>query len=59
MDHEAGCLCPQGFEALLSLTVHRHDAKLHTHFWQLRHYNHGPSLVTQIALRGREAQLDR
>jgi glycosyltransferase involved in cell wall biosynthesis len=29
----------------------RYDA-LHTHFWKLRAYNHGPSLVTQIALRG-------
>jgi glycosyltransferase involved in cell wall biosynthesis len=26
--------------------------KLHTHFWKLRGYNHGPSLVTQIVLRG-------
>jgi glycosyltransferase involved in cell wall biosynthesis len=25
---------------------------LHTHFWKLREYNHGPSLVTQIVLRG-------
>jgi len=25
---------------------------LHTHFWKLREHNHGPSLVTEIALRG-------
>jgi glycosyltransferase involved in cell wall biosynthesis len=25
--------------------------RLHTHFWKLRDYNHGPSLVMQIALR--------
>lgn len=30
----------------------RQCGTLHTHFWKLREYNHGPSLVTQMALLG-------
>jgi glycosyltransferase involved in cell wall biosynthesis len=30
----------------------RHCGTLHTYFWKLEEYNHGPTLVTQMALRG-------
>lgn len=30
----------------------RRYGRVHTHFWKLREYNHGPSLVTQMVLRG-------
>jgi cellulose synthase/poly-beta-1,6-N-acetylglucosamine synthase-like glycosyltransferase len=30
----------------------RRYGRVHTRFWKLREYNHGPSLVTQMALRG-------
>jgi glycosyltransferase involved in cell wall biosynthesis len=34
------------------LSWQRRYGKVHTHFWRLRECNRGPSLVTQIALRG-------
>jgi cellulose synthase/poly-beta-1,6-N-acetylglucosamine synthase-like glycosyltransferase len=30
----------------------RRYGQLHTHFWKLRQHNHGPSLVTQMAMSG-------
>jgi glycosyltransferase involved in cell wall biosynthesis len=33
----------------------RRYGSLHTHFWKFREYNYGPSLVTQMALRGANA----